>query len=115
MAPKREKNYKQGQVLDLTKAIENISSQADKEKKEAFKITMRNLKPVLKQAPALKLFGEPDEFFITSDEYQPISLELVTFQIILSKVLHHVLTLKAANLTLKDIVNNNRKKRPLEI
>ena len=44
-----------------------------------------------------------------------ISLELVTFQIVLSKILHLVLTLKGANVQLKDVVNYNRKKRPFEL
>jgi len=36
------------------------------------------MKPILKLAPALKLFGDSDEMFM-GDEFQLISLELVTF------------------------------------
>jgi len=61
------------------------------------KLTSKNLKPVLKRAPSLKLYGESNEIFLR-DDYQPIHLELVTFQIVLSKILHLVLTLRAANL-----------------
>ena len=65
-------------------------------------------------APSLKLYEETNEIFGT-DLYKPVSMELVTFQIILSRILFHVLSMKAANVKLKDVVDYNRKKRDYEV
>lgn len=72
------------------------------------------MKPVLKRAPAIKLHEETGEIFSTED-YRPISLEVVTFQIVLSKILHQVMNMKAANVKFKDVVDYNRKKRDYEV
>ena len=42
-------------------------------------------------------------------------MELVTLQVVLSKLLQEILSMKAANIMLKDVCNYNRQKRPRDI
>ena len=69
---------------------------------------------MLKRATSMRLSDESGKLFV-SEEYQPINLELITLQCVLSKILQNVMTLKAANVMFKDIVNYNRKRFPVEI
>ena len=68
--------------------------------------TLQQIKPVLKKNRHLKLFSESDKFLLR-DDYQPLNLEIVTLQIVLSKIVSEVMTLKAANIRLKDVANYN--------
>ena len=54
----------------------------------------------------MKLFSESDKLLLR-DDYQPLNVEIVTLQIVLSKFLQEVMTLKAANIKLKDVANYN--------
>ena len=57
------------------------------------------MKPILKKLPSLKIYGESTELLVRDlDNYQPINLELVTLQIVLSKIVQDVMTLKAGNI-----------------
>lgn len=69
---------------------------------------------MLKKAPSLKLYEETNEIFST-DLYKPVSLELVTLQIVVSKILFQVHNMKAANVKFKDIVDYNKQKRDYDI
>ena len=55
------------------------------------------MKPVLKKVPGLKLYGESTMMLLRYD-YQPINLELISLQIVLSKILQDVMSLKAGNI-----------------
>ena len=72
------------------------------------------MKPVLKKIPGFKLYGESTMMLLRYD-YQPINLELISLQIVLSKILQDVMSLKAGNITLKDVANYNIQKRPQDI
>ena len=75
---------------------------------------MKQLKPVIKKLPGIRLFKEPDALFL-SEEQEQINVEIITLQIVLSKVLNHCLTLRAANVMLKDILSYNVSKTPTEL
>ena len=72
------------------------------------------MKPVLKKIPGFKLYGESTMMLLRYD-YQPINLELISLQIVLSKILQDVMSLKAGNIQLKDVANYNIQKRPQDI
>lgn len=44
-----------------------------------------------------------------------MNLELLTLQMVLSKILQEVMSLKGANVLLKDVLNFNRQKGPIEV
>lgn len=59
--------YKQAQVLDLNRALENVSSDKQKQEMAAFKSTLKKLKPLIKMAPQLKLTCESSQLIMPHD------------------------------------------------
>ena len=72
------------------------------------------MKPIKKKIRHLKLFNESDKFLL-GDDYQPLNIEIVTLQVVLSKILQEIMSLKAANIRLKDVVNYNIQKGPKDV
>ena len=72
--------YKSAQVLDVNQALKQNQDQ------EQLKQSLAQMKPILKKVPGLKLYGESTMLLLRYD-YQPINLELISLQIVLSKIL----------------------------
>ena len=101
-------------VLDLNQAIEN---QEELEQKLALRQEMaqtsKALHAVLKNASNLSFVDKNKSYM--SHEYEPINLDLLTLQIVLSKLLNELLMLRGGNLTLYDVMNFNKMTQPLEV
>jgi len=110
----KKSSFNQTQIMDVSQALAQVNAENNQLDRQKLKASLARLKPVLKKNPALKLFVESSAVFPQSD-YQPIALDVVTLQTVLSKILQEVMTLKAANILFKDIMNYNKKKTAKEV
>ena len=69
---------------------------------------------MLKGAPNL-LFIDSTKKYLSRSDYEPVNVELVTLQIVLSKILTEILMLKGGNLLFYDVVNFNKTIYPIEV
>ena len=70
------------------------------------KQTSSALQAVLRNAPHLSFVDKNKSYM--AHEYEPINLDLLTLQIVLSKLLNEILMLRGGNLTLYDIMSFNK-------
>lgn len=101
-------------MLDINQALAKASSQLSLYEQEQCKKTLKDMQPLLKAVPQLKLYSESGELFVR-DELKPLNVELVTLQCVISRVLTEIFGIKAANATLKDVLHYNKKKTPLDL
>lgn len=95
--PRKRDNYKQAQVLDVNQALSDVNKEQSKLEREQLKLTRKAMDPVLKRVPQLKLYAESQKIF-PDEEYEAVNLELCTLQMVLSRILQEVMTIKAANI-----------------
>ena len=98
---------RENQVIDVNTAMAEANHEQTQQDRALLKKTLRNVQPLLKRVPQLKLYEEKSKLF-PQDDFEKVNLELVTLQMVMSKILQEIMSLKGANILFKDILHYNR-------